>query len=159
MHANNPLPAIILTAVGSRRQFALHQLGQRAVLIVHNQHTYQAAVAVNPAVRKIYPSAAEVLIVSVFDAPEVPRLLRGVAEGFMEQAYHQAAASLPDGFAPAEYVILLPDWEGRVRRALGFAPVNQQAGIAIVDSAGFVVAQYQGADPAGFATGALAAAA
>lgn len=149
------LPALTITAVGSRRRFALHQLGQRAVLIVHNQYTYQAAVEVNPAVRAIYPSAAEVLILSVFDAPGVPRLLRGVAEGFMEQAYHQAAASLPEGFAPAEYVIILPDWEGRIRQSLGFAPVNREAGIAIVDANGLVLARKQGNNLAEFVVRAL----
>lgn len=145
-----PLPAITLTAVGSRRRFALHQLGQRAVLIVHNQYTYQAAVEVNPAVRAIYPKAADILVLSIFDAPGVPRLLRGVAEGFMEQAYHQAAASLPAGFAPADYVIILPDWEGRVRQTLGFVPVNRAAGVAIVDASGRVVAHRQGENLAGF---------
>jgi len=64
----------------------------------------------------------------------------------MKKAYQKAADSLPQGLSPAEYVIILPDWDGAVHKAVGLEGTDKEAGVAVLDGAGRVVGARQGDD-------------
>lgn len=142
------IPAVTLTAVGSGRQVVLNKIGLPTVLIFHTQQTAAASTAVNQAVRHRYPLSSLVMVASVVDLHSNPRLFRRIAKGAMKKTYQQAVATLPRGLSPESYVVILPDWDGVVTKALGLRDVNKTAGVAVLDHAGNVVGVYQGDDPA-----------
>jgi hypothetical protein len=139
----------VLAAVASKRRIALAKIDRPAVLIFHARETANAAEAVNTAARARYPAVAveDLLIASVVDLRIVPRMVRGIAERAMRNAYQEAAAALPAGMTPAEYVLILPDWDGKVTAGMGFQNVNRQAGVAVLAGDGRA-AVAQGDDPA-----------
>lgn len=145
------VPDVTLTAVQSNREINLKAPGQTAVLIFHTQDTGDAAKAVNLAVRDQYPLAAEVMIASVIDLSGVPRMFRKVASAAMEKVYQKMAESLPTGFEPAEYLLMLPDWDGAVTRAFGLTGVDKQAAVVVLDAKGGMAGIAQEADLSGAA--------
>jgi hypothetical protein len=76
----------------------------------------------------------------------VPRLLRTTATKIMESAYHQAASEVPAGFDPADQLILLPDWSGKVFNDYGIEEVNRFMRLLFIDPDGLVRDTYQGPD-------------
>jgi phage tail protein X len=150
------LPAVTLTACGSGREVALRGTGKPEVLIFHAQATADAAGAVNEAVRQRYPMASSVVSASVVDLCSVPRLFRKVAERSMRKAYNDAASSLADGLSAEDYVVILPDWDGSITKAVGLDAVDKTAGVAVIDRSGKIVGVHQGKDLAAAALNMLA---
>lgn len=74
--------------------------------------------------------------------------MRGVAQGFMETAFHQAAAEIPPGYHPADHLIILPDWDGKVCQASAVQDVSRQPTLVLVQADGYIHATYQGPQPA-----------
>ncbi|HIP73360.1 MAG TPA: NAD(P)/FAD-dependent oxidoreductase [Anaerolineae bacterium] len=142
-------PDVTLTAVQSNREINLKSLGQTAVLVFHTQDTRDAAKAVNLAVRSQYPLAADVLIASVLDLSGVPRMFRKIAESAMNKAYQKMADSLPAGFEPAEYLLMLPDWDGAATRAFGLSGVDKQAAVVVLAANGDIAGVSQESDLGG----------
>ena len=90
--------------------------------------------------RKDYPLAAEVLMTSVVDLHIVPRLVRGVAEAAMRMAYDKAVERFPHEFKPpqpeatvdpADYIIILPDWDAAVTRDFGVRNPSRTPALAV----------------------------
>ncbi len=145
----SPIPhlqSLTLTAVQSNREINLKAPGQTAVLICHTQDTREAAKTVNLAVRRQYPLATDVMIASVIDLSGIPRMFRKIAESAMEKAYQKMAASLPAGFDPADYLLMLPDWDGAVTQAFGLSGVAKQAAVVVLDANGDIVGVSQEGD-------------
>jgi hypothetical protein len=138
------VPAKTLVAVGSGREMPLDRLGVPAVLVFHSQENAGAAGRLNQAVRERYPLPSQVLIASVANLQGVPRLFRGMAEGAMRKAYQEASAQLPEGLKAEDYVIILPDWDGKVTEALGAKDPDKVAAVAVIDGAGALLGFYQG---------------
>jgi len=155
--AREPLPDLTLTAAGSGRAFSLASLGAPAVLVLHGQDTAAASDQVNQAVRERYPLASDVMVASVVDLRGVPRMFRRFADGAMKKAYQKAAGNLPRDLSPEEYVIILPDWDGSVNKAVGVENVDKHAAVVVLDGEGRVVGVRQGDDLGAAATGLLAA--
>lgn len=143
------VPAVTMAAVGSGRKITLNKIGTPAVLIFHGRGTAEAARQVNGPVRDQFPDADALLIASITDLHSVPGLLRGVVRAFIQDAYEEACKELPDGWAPEKYLLLLPDWDGKITRAFGMKDIEKTAGIAVVDESGRVVGIYQGKELAG----------
>ncbi|MCB0229437.1 MAG: hypothetical protein KDI12_09825 [Anaerolineae bacterium] len=143
-----PAPEFTLTAVKSGRRVS-HSDCQGTVLglLFHGRDNYQAAVDINTAVRPVYPSATEVTLASVLDLTIVPRLLQRAVKPMLEQAYNQAANQMPQGYDPADYVFLLPDWDGTLHKAFRVKNADKVAALVVLDGAGMVVGSYQGPDP------------
>jgi hypothetical protein len=59
-----------------------------------------------------------VLVASVIDLSIVPPVYWISVSLILNQAYDRATDELPPDADPSEYVIILPDWNGRVSRAL-----------------------------------------
>ena len=73
----------------------------------------------------------------------------------LSSAYEQAAREVPEDADPAEYVVILPDWGGRVSRLYGVANTGRAAAIVVVDEGSNVALSYQGERPVEAVLGAL----
>jgi hypothetical protein len=54
---------------------------------------------------------------------------------------------VPKEYNPADYVFLLPDWNGSVTKAFRVKHTDKNAAIVVVDPAGRVTGSYQGPQP------------
>lgn len=136
-----------LTSVVSGRTIRLAEPGATVVLIFTNQATAERATALRLALRERFPDPATVVIASVVDMRGVPRLLRKVAEGMLANRYHELAAALGPGKDPAQYLVMCPDWEGELAKALGVGDTASEVGLAVIDPSGAVVGTYAGPEP------------
>ena len=138
------LPALTLEAAGSGRTVNLSEIRWPAVLICHGQDTARAAIEVNTTVREKHGDAGQVLIASIIDLRQFPSMFHGMVKPELEKTYKKAAANLPEGADPAEFVILLPDWKGEATDALGAADSTRTAVVLVADAAGRIVGTHQG---------------
>jgi len=141
------MPATVLTAAGSKRTLDLRQLPAPTLLLFHDQHATETATAINLAVRQKLPSATQILIGSVPDLSSVPRLLRSVAQAAMDKGYQDGAKKMSAGYDPADYILILPDWDGSVTKFTGFANLGSAPGVVLIGQDGVILGQAQGADP------------
>lgn len=143
--AGGPAPSFDLTAIKSGRQISRATCqGDVLGMVFHGRETVQAVVDINTTVRPVYPDPKPVILVSVIDLSIVPRLLRGAIKPMLEQAYDQAASEIPAGYDPADYVFLLPDWNGAVTKAFRAKDTNKAAAVVVIGREGQVVGSYQG---------------
>ncbi len=149
-------PDFDLLAAGSGRRVRLRELaGRKVVLVFHLQGTAPTARAMNRAVRERFPDPEEVLIASVIDLSIVPTLYWMTVGLILNSAYEQAARELPPNVDPVEYLVILPDWGGRVSRDYGVRNTGRAAAIVVVDEDSSVTLSYQGERPVGAVLGAL----
>ena len=145
--ANQPAPDISMEAVESGRAINPSQPdARRLVLVFQSQQTARALARIQDAVRERFPDADDVRIVSVVDLRSVPRMFRGMAKSALKQAYESAAKHLPDGWTPADYIVILPDWKGEFFRAFGVKDANEEAAVVVIDQQGVALGSQQGAD-------------
>lgn len=148
-------PGFDLRAAGSGRRLTLEAAaGRKLILVFHGQETAPAARRVNLAVRARHPSPEEVVVASVLDLSLVPPVFV-VSVGYMlENAYRDAvreySPGLPPGADPADYVLILADWTGRVGRRYGVGRTERRAAVVVIDEASDVAGFYSGEDPDGF---------
>lgn len=143
-------PDFNLLAAGSGRWVSLRgNDGRPVVLIFHLQGTAPTAQEINRAVRERYPSPEEVLVASVIDLSIVPSVYWMTVGLVLGQAYEKAATESPPDTDPAEYVVILPDWGGRVSRAYGARRTNRAAAIVVIDENSNVAGSYHGERPVG----------
>jgi hypothetical protein len=129
--------------------------GRRVVLVFHLQGTAPTARSVNRAVRERFADPEDVLIASVIDLSIVPPFYWMTVGLVLGSAYEQAARELPAGVDPEEYVVILPDWGGRVTRDYGIRRTDRAAAIVVLDRGSNVVLHYQGERPVEAVLGAL----
>ncbi len=142
-------PHFSLLAAGSARRVSLRALaGRRVVLVFHLQGTTApTAREINRAVRARHPDPREVLVASVIDLSIVPPVYWMSVSLILNQAYDRAKDELPPGVDPSEYVIILPDWAGRVSRGYAVRNTGRAAAIVVVDEDSNVALSYQGERP------------
>lgn len=121
--------------------------GRKVVLVFHLQGTAPTARALNRAVRERFPDPEEVFVASVIDLSMVPTLYWMTVGLVLGGAYEQAAGELPPGVDPADYLVILPDWGGRVSRNYGVRNTGRAAAIVIVDEDSDIAVSYQGERP------------
>ena len=131
-------PAITLTTIGSNK------IGVPSVLIFLSRDTSNASESINGPVRDRYPKASSLLVVNIMDLHIAPRLLRRVVEAFIRDAYEDACQKLPKDWPPRDYLLLAPDWDGKLTKSFGFSDTNKIAGVAVLDRQGKIVGTYQG---------------
>jgi prolycopene isomerase len=142
-------PAVTLKAAGSGREVTLNAIGKRSVLIFHTADTAEDAERINQAVRAVdeYQACESVTIINVVDLHSVPKLFRSFAEKSMRESYDKASKSIPQGQDPQDYVIILPDWDGKATKGFGLGDTSKVVGLAVLDAQGGVVGTYQGDEP------------
>ena len=121
--------------------------GRKIVLIFHLQGTAPTAREINRAVRARFPDPEVVFVASVVDLSVVPPLYWMTVNLVLSSAYEQAARELPPNADPAEYLVILPDWGGRVSRDFGVRNTGRAAAIVVVDEDSNVTVSYQGERP------------
>ena len=121
--------------------------GRKVVLVFYLQGTAPTARALNRAVRERFPDPEEVFVASVIDLSMVPTLYWMTVGLVLGGAYEQAAGELPPGVDPADYLVILPDWGGRVSRNYGVRNTGRAAAIVVVDEASDIDVSYQGERP------------
>ncbi len=141
---SRPAPATSFKAAGSGRKVSLNTIGVPAVVCCVTQGSADEARSLAMKVRERYPLASEVVTMSLVDLRSVPRLLRKVAENAMGGRYNERAKDVPAGKDPADYVFILPDWDGKTIKALGFDDVTAAMGVAVIDAGGMVIGTRQG---------------
>ncbi len=140
-----PAPDFTLTAIASKRQVSVSSCVQRPlVLIFASQNTTALVGEINAAVRSQLPLPTQVTIASVFDFGNVPPLFHGMIKLMLKRAYKQAAQGVPPGFDPADYILILPDWTGQVRKQFGIDGIDKAAAVVVVDRAGKIQGVLQG---------------
>ena len=153
---NTPAPAFSFEAVGSGRPVTLQSTSGSILLVFHSYQTSASVATVIRTVREVYPRPNEVLVVGVADLRPVPRLLRGVVRGFIEDAYKDASKQIPDGQNPADHVIILADWNGALYKAYKVPLTNRQLALIAINNAKEIAGNYFGAQPAQAALSLLA---
>jgi hypothetical protein len=146
--AKELFPDVTLKAIGSAREVALRGIGKPAVLLFHTQETAEEAAKINAAIRAVKDCQTpdQLFIANVVDLHAVPKLFRSFAENAMKDSYKKAAETLPAGANPVEYILILPDWDASLTKAIGMKDVDKTAGVVVLDAGGHVVETYQGAD-------------
>ncbi len=141
-------PFFSLISAGSGRRVSLREmLGRKTVLIFHLQGTAPAAHEINHAVREKYPSPSDVLVASVIDLSIVPPVYWLSVSIVLNTAYDKAAAELPAGANPADYVVILPDWAGLASLKFGIRNTGRAAAVVVVNEDATIAGLYQGESP------------
>ena len=142
---NNVTPQFKLEAASGQRTIGHpHSLPQVLVLLFQDEATADAARLVNEAVRGVYEDSEDMLVASVADMSGVPRFMRKMSKNMLLRAYEEAAENIPEGFDPADYIILLPDWNGQVFKAFEAGDVSRKALMVIIDHEGKIVLKKRG---------------
>lgn len=124
--------------------------GRKVVLVFHLQGTAPTARGINRAVRERFPDPEEVIIASVIDLSVVPPVYWMTVGLVLGSAYEQATRELPPDVDPADYLVILPDWGGRVSRDYGVRSTGRAAAaIVVVDEDSNITLSYQGERPVG----------
>ena len=137
-------PALVFTAIESKRMIDVADVDRRTVLLLISQETSNTVDPVIAEVRAKYELASDVQIANVVDLRKFPRVIRKVAETLMTHRYKESAKDLPPGRDPAEWIIILPDWDGSLIEALGIADVSQELAVAVVAPGGKLLGVHQG---------------
>lgn len=138
-------PEFKLRAVPTKRKVDIPSAsGVPMLLVFMGAQTATQIEEVVKNVRLQQPDPAKLPIVNVVDLRGVPKLMRRIAETVMRASYDQAAAQLPDEFDPAEHLILIPDWKGKIFKAFGVRDASKNLAIVALDGDGQVTGHYQG---------------
>lgn len=137
-------PAITLKAVVSGRRVTFNEVTVPTLLLLFDQGTSTTLDPVLTPVRERWPEASQVQIANVVDGRKFPRIIRKVAETLMNNSYHTNAKELPAGHDPADYLLILPDWDASVMKALAIEDVSKQLALAVVAPGGELMGTYQG---------------
>jgi hypothetical protein len=147
MSERKQAPDITLKSVVSNRQVNLRKPGAVLVLVMPTQATTEAVNPLRAALRERYPDPAKVVIASVVDLRQVPRLMRKMGESALSKRYDEVAAGLQPGQDPAQYVVMCPDWNGEVPGKLGFGDLGSELGVAVIAADGTIAGTYRGLEP------------
>ena len=137
-------PALTFTAIESKRKIDLANVDRKTVLIMVSQETADSIDPVITEIRDEYDVISEVQVANVVDLRKFPRVVRKIAETLMAHRYKESAKNIKPGRDPAEWIIILPDWDGKLIKALGIADVSQQLAVAVVAPGGKLIGVHQG---------------
>lgn len=142
-------PDIKGTAVSFKRPFRLQDWrGQPVIFLFVDYRTAPQTQEVARTLRQKFPHHSVVLLVIIVNLQIVPGPMRGVARSMLAQIIRNTARQLPAGIDPADQLIVLPDWEGKVCGAYGVGDLGRAMGVVMVNGNGRIQATYQGDQPA-----------
>lgn len=140
-------PQFSLTAVKSGRRVSPQDCSNYVLgLVFHGRETSDAVVDIQRVVRTAHPELA-VTLASVIDLSGIPRLLHRMVRPVLEQIYDQAASEIPQNLNPADYIFLLPDWNGKVTKSFGVKHPDKTAAVVVIDGNGIIIGSHQGPEP------------
>ena len=144
----SPVPTFATTAAVSGREVSPAAFkGRKAVLVVHGSKSTDAAKDVSKALRaKHKPS--EVFSASIVDLRSFGGLWKKVAEAQVKSNYEKMSGKVKEaqpGEDPADWVVICPDWDGSVGKALGVEDPDTTPTVIVVGADGKVKGALQGA--------------
>jgi hypothetical protein len=143
-----PAPDFEITAFYTKRRFSLKACAGTPVLLAFvGYNTRDQVQALSLAVRERYPGIEQVITANLVDLSYIPSLARRMAENRIVSALKEGIKQIPKEFPPYDYLILLPDWSGKVSRAYRVKDVSQQPALVMVDQDGLILGSYQGESP------------
>jgi hypothetical protein len=146
--ASKRIPDVTMKAYGHGRELRLAALGVPAMYTCVARETADQPAPVARAVREAYPSAEQVLVMSVADLRKIPKLLKPIVDQLMKSNYKNAVDNLQPGRTAEDHVLILPDYDGEFLGPLGIADLTKQIAVVVADAAGNVAGVYQGDEPA-----------
>ncbi len=145
----SPLPPFAVQAAVSGREVSPAAFaGRPAVLVVHGAKSTDAAKEVSKALRASRPPS-EVFSASIVDLRAFGGLWKRVAEAQVKANYEKLAAKVQEaapGADPADWVVICPDWDGSVCKALGVDDPDNAPAAIVVAADGTVQGAAQGKD-------------
>ncbi len=131
-------PAFELEAIGSGRKVSPEGLaGRRVVLVLHGPRTTDAPKEVGKAVRAEFSAADDVFVANVVNLKSMGGLWKKVATAQMTQTYEKMGAKIEGD--PADYVVLLPDWDNAVGPLFEIEDSNQAPAVAVLEDDGTIL--------------------
>lgn len=141
-------PSFYLTAIGASRIVGGPPGPATPLLLIFHDHAgAQTAFEINHLLRTEFPDIERLQIASVVGLHRVPRFMRSTVEQTLHAAYQDAAAAIPPTHSPTEYVLIVPDWEGKVSNAFGMDDTPGQVSIALVVPPWKTFGTYSGEEP------------
>lgn len=141
-------PSFFLTAIGAARVVGGPPGPSTPLLLIFHAHAgSEFAFNINAVVRQSYPTIEELQIASVVDLRHIPRYMRAAVELTLSAAYRQAAKRIPEDRDPTEYVVIVPDWEGKVTTSFGMQERVKDIGLVLIAKQWQIVDSYSGSDP------------
>jgi hypothetical protein len=143
-----PAPPFYLTAIGAARIVGGPPGPPTPLLLIFHDHAgAETAFSINATLRAHFPAIEQLQIASVVGLHHVPRYMRTSVEQTVNAAYRQAAATIPPSLDPTDYVLIVPDWEGKVFAAYGMDECREHVGVALIVKPWRIFDTYQGEDP------------
>jgi hypothetical protein len=143
----SPVPQFSTTAAVSGREVSPASFkGKRAVLVLHGSKSTDAAKDVSKALRAKY-KPSEVFSASLVDLRSFGGLWKKVAEAQVKSNYEKMATKVKEaqpGEDPADWVVICPDWDGSVGKALGVEDPDSNPTVIVVGADGKVKGTLQG---------------
>ena len=144
----SPVPAFSTTAAVSGREVSPASFkGRPAVLVLHGSKSTEVAKDVSKALRAKY-KPSEVFSASLVDLRSFGGLWKKVAEAQVKANYEKMAGKVKEaqpGEDPADWVVICPDWDGSVGKALGLDDPDNNPAVIVVGADGKVKGALQGA--------------
>lgn len=106
-----------------------------------------SAFGINAVVREQWPSVEQLVIASVVDLHHIPCYMRPAVELTLSASYRQSARQIPENLDPTEYVVILPDWDGKVTAAFAMQERVDDIGLVLVTNQWTLFDRYTGPDP------------
>ncbi len=142
---SRPAPHFKLEASSTERTIGIpDSLPKVLVLLFQDQNSVETTRQVNETIRGVYEESEDLVVASVVDMSGVPRFMRKMAQNVLHRAYEDAAQSIPADRDPADYIVLLPDWSGKVFKLFEVDDVLKKALMVIIDHEGNIVLRKQG---------------
>ena len=117
------------------------------LLVFHGHAGADAAFNINAIVRQSFPDTGQVQIASIVDLRHIPRYMRSAVELTLSAAYRNAAKRIPQDRDPTEYVMIAPDWEGKVTNAFGMEERTNDIGLILITPPWQIFEIYNGPEP------------
>jgi hypothetical protein len=146
-HPTRPAPPLAFKAAVSNREIRFDQVDRPSLILMFAQETSNSLDPVIESVRAEWPHTRDLAIFNVVDLRSIPRLIRKMAEIQINSSYQNWAKNLEAGEDAADWVYILPDWDGETLKALGLSDVSKQVAVAAVGPDGRLAGPYQGDAP------------
>jgi hypothetical protein len=143
-----PAPQFYLTAIGAARVVGGPPGSAAPLLLLFHDHAgAERAHQINVAMRVHFPDIQHLQIASVVGLHHIPRFMRMTVEQTVFAAYRHAADAIPAGLDPADFVLIVPDWEGKVSNTFGMDDCHAQVGVVLIVNPWRIFESYRGDDP------------
>ena len=140
-----PSPDFHLTAIRTGREVSLKACADRPLVLIFVSQTTTGAIGdVNEAVRAQFPLASQAVVASVIGLSNVPGLFHQLIKQVLGWSYKQAAAGVPGDLDPADFVLILPDWDGKMYEQFHVPDTSKAAAVVIIDRTGMVQGAFHG---------------